>query len=754
MQSSAVPVVKDLVLVGGGHAHVAVLKSFGMRPMPGVRLTLIARDVETPYSGMLPGLIAGHYSRDEAHIDLRPLARFAGARLYHDTAIRLDLAGRRVLCEGRPPVAYDLLSLDIGSTPDMRGFPGAAENVTPVKPIDRFLDRWRAVEARVLATRGPQRIGVAGGGAGGTELILAVRHRLLDGFARAGRSAEGLSFHIVTDHGVLPDAAPSTRRAFDRVLAARDIRAYLGCRVTAVEPGRLLCADGNGIDLDEILWVMPAGTAAWPGEAGLACDPGGFVRVDATLRSVSHPEVFAVGDMANVVGHKRPKAGVFAVRQGPPLADNLRRALAGAAPLPFHPQRHFLSIISTGDKCAVATRGPVTIEGRWVWRVKDWIDRRWMAKYKDLPPMPEASVPVPAAGIADAEALTAIAQSAMRCGGCGAKVGAGVLERALANLDPVRREDVLCGLDAPDDAALLAVPPGKVMVQSVDYFRAILDDPYMFGRIAANHALGDLYAMGATPQSALAIVTLPYGPEAQVERQLSDLMAGASATLAEAGAALAGGHTGEGAELAVGFVVNGLADPSAILRKSGLRAGDALILTKPLGTGTLFAADMRGHAKGVWIDAAIASMTASSSLAAHVLRDCGATACTDVTGFGLLGHLAEMLKASRKGAIVDLSALPALPGAVESMAAGRFSSLHPANLRLRRVVSGPERVAGNPLYPLLFDPQTAGGLLAGVPAVRAEPCIAALRAAGYADAAIIGRVKEAEGATEIVTVQG
>ncbi|MGE0260657.1 MAG: selenide, water dikinase SelD [Alphaproteobacteria bacterium] len=754
MHPSAVPVVKDIVLVGGGHAHVAVLKSFGMRPMPGARLTLIARDVETPYSGMLPGLVAGHYSRDEAHIDLRPLARFAGARLYHDTAIGLDLAGQRVLCAERPPVAYDLLSLDIGSTPDMRGFPGAAENVTPVKPIDRFLDRWHAVEERVLAARGPQRIGVAGGGAGGTELILAVRHRLLDCFARAGRSSEGLSFHIVTDHGVLPDAPAYTRRAFDRVLAARNVEVHTGCRIEGAGPGRLLCGDGRNIDLDEILWVMPAGTAAWPGDAGLACDPGGFVRVDASLRSVSHPAVFAVGDMANVVGHKRPKAGVFAVRQGPPLAASLRRALAGEEPRPFHPQRRFLSIISTGDKCAVATRGAVTVEGRWVWRAKDWIDRRWMAKYKHLPAMSEASPPAPAAGVADAEALAVIAQAAMRCGGCGAKVGSAVLERALANLSPVRRDDVLCGLDAPDDAALLAVPPGKAMVQSVDYFRAILDDPYLFGRIAANHALGDLYAMGAEPQSALAIVTLPYGPEAQVERQLADLMAGASATLAEAGAALAGGHTGEGVEMALGFVVNGLADPAAILRKGGLRTGDALILTKPLGTGTLFAADMRGRAKGVWIDAAVDSMLVSSSLAAAVLRDHGATACTDVTGFGLLGHLTEMLKASGRAAVLDLGALPVLPGAAETVAAGLFSSLQPANLRLRRILSNPERVAGNPLYPLLFDPQTAGGLLAGVPAARAEPCIAALRAAGYAAAAMIGRVEDAGGAPEIVTVQG
>jgi selenide,water dikinase len=315
------------------------------------------------------------------------------------------------------------------------------------------------------------------------------------------------------------------------------------------------------------------------------------------------------------------------------------------------------------------------------------------------------------------------------------------------------RADVLVGLDAPDDAAVLAVPPGKLLVQSVDYFRAFIDDAYVFGQIAANHALGDVFAMGAEPQSALAIATVPYGRERVVERALYELMSGALAVLAPTGAVLAGGHTSEGAELAFGLTVNGLVDPDAIWRKGGLKPGDRLVLTKPIGTGTLFAADMRRLAKGRWIDAAIASMVLSNQAAAVCLRRHGASACTDVTGFGLLGHLVEMTRASGVDAILELEAIPQLEGAAETVAAGILSSLQPQNLRLRRAVRDLEQAARHPQFALLFDPQTAGGLLAGVPADRADACVAELRALGYLAAAVIGRVEATGEAAEPIAIE-
>ncbi len=743
------PVVKDLVLVGGGHSHVGALKMFAMKPLAGVRITLITREVHTPYSGMLPGYIAGHYGLDDCHIDLRPLAQLAGARLYHDSAVRLDLVGKRVICAGRPPVDYDVVSIDIGSAPRTDLVPGAAEHVVPVKPIGRFVERWHDVAERILAESGRMRIGLVGAGAGGTELTLSIQHRLGRILAEKGVAADRLEFHLFTDMAeVMTTHNARVRGKFTRILAERGVRVHTDTRVVRVDGGHIECERGETFEVDEVLWVTQAGAQSWPGESGLDVDEHGFIRVDDTLRSLSHPDVFAAGDIANVVDHPRPKAGVFAVRQGPPLHRNLRRVLVGKQPKSFSPQKRFLSLVSTGDAYAVASRGPLALEGRWVWAVKDWIDRRWMRKYIELPEMADDDEVEIAAGLAGPEAMKEISAIAMRCGGCGAKVGSTVLGRVMNDLEPVDRDDVLVGLKAPDDAAVVDVPPGKVMVHTVDYFRSFIDDPYVFGQIAANHALGDIFAMGAEPQSALAVVTIPYGLESKVEADLREIMAGAMKVLADNDTALVGGHTSEGAELALGFSVNGLADRSHLLRKEGMKPGDAIVITKPIGTGTLFAADMRQKAKGRWIDAALASMIQSNRAGAECLFRHGATSCTDVTGFGVLGHLVEMIRPSGVDVDLWLDEVPLLDGALECVRDGVFSSLQPQNVRLRRAIRNQDAAAASERYPLMFDPQTAGGLLATVPREAAERCVAELRALGYANTAIIGEVRPESDALE------
>ncbi|MBX9605502.1 MAG: selenide, water dikinase SelD, partial [Gammaproteobacteria bacterium] len=300
--------------------------------------------------------------------------------------------------------------------------------------------------------------------------------------------------------------------------------------------------------------------------------------------------------------------------------------------------------------------------------------------------------------------------------------------------------DVLVGLDTPDDAAIVRLPAGALAVQSVDSFRAFIDDPWLFGRITANHCLSDLYAMGATPHTALALVTLPLAAPRKMQEDLTQLLAGAREVLDAAGAALVGGHTAEGLELSLGFAVNGWLAPDTALTKRGARPGDALILAKPLGAGVLLAAAMRGRARADWLDEALAVMALSNAAAAVTLRAHGAHALTDVTGFGLCGHLLEMLTASGAAARVHLDALPRLAGAAELAAQGVASTLAPDNRRAAEAVRIGDAAASHPALPLCFDPQTGGGLLAALPADAAQACVAALRAAGYADAAVIGEV--------------
>ncbi|MCH2374699.1 MAG: FAD-dependent oxidoreductase, partial [Planctomycetes bacterium] len=417
MKSSHSPVVKDLVLVGGGHSHVTVLKRFGMNPLSGVRLTLICRDVHTPYSGMLPGFVAGHYTFDEAHIDLGPLARFAQARLYHDEVVGVDLDKRLLYCRRRPAVPYDLVSVNIGSTPSMSDVRGSTDSVIPVKPINQFVARWERLRRSVRESERPMSIAVDGAGAGGVELTLAVQFALCRARGASERQFPEPQFHLFSGSGeVLPTHNEKARATFRRVLQERGVRVHSGQKVVETGGGVVQLEDGSRINADEVLWVTQAGAASWLREAGLDVDNRGFVRVADTLQSTSHPEVFAAGDIATMVRHPREKAGVFAVRQGKPLEVNLRRALQGRSLQPFTPQKKFLSLISTGNQFAVASRGGWSLSGGVIWKWKDWIDRRFMDKYNVLPEMnTELLVDVPG-GVASEEARRELSTAVMRCG--------------------------------------------------------------------------------------------------------------------------------------------------------------------------------------------------------------------------------------------------------------------------------------------------------------------------------------------------
>jgi selenide,water dikinase len=724
------PIHTDIVLVGGGHAHVHVLAAFAMRPEPGVRLTLITRDLTTPYSGMLPGVIAGLYRAEEAHIDLVRLAAATGTRLVHAEAIGLDRAEKRVTLAGRPPIAYDIVSIDVGIAPALAPISGADTHAIAVKPIGGFLDKFHDLLARCRRLDGPRRIVVIGGGAGGVELLLSARARLLADPGMAPEQRAQLKFALATAGEILQTHNRRVRVAFRHALAARGIELYEHRCAQAIRPGLIELQPGPPLAADAVLVTTDAAPPAWFGATGLALDPKGFLAVEATLQAVNDPDVFAAGDCA-ALATPREKAGVFAVRAGRPLARNLRRRVRNQAPKQWRPQRRHLALISTGERYAVASRGPLTAEGRWTWRVKDWIDRRWMRMYQDVDRMiARMAKRTPPLVAPDADI------QAMRCGGCAAKIGPGPLSRALKRLATPAGEGVVVGLDAPDDGAVVA-PSSRHLVHSVDFFRAFIDDPYAFGEIAANHALNDIFAMGGLPRHALATAVVPPDRAAKVEETLFQLLAGARACLDREGVALIGGHSSEGADLALGFAVTGEVEEAHVIRKGGLRAGDALVLTKPLGTGILFAAAMRARAPAAAVAAALAHMRRSNRNAAAVLVAHGATAMTDVSGFGLVGHLGEMLAASSAEAELDLASIPLYRHVAALARDGIASTLLPENLALAGLLRGTVDQASRAL---LFDPQTSGGLLAGIPAARAAACAAALRHAGHACATVIARV--------------
>ncbi|MEM7727401.1 MAG: selenide, water dikinase SelD [Cyanobacteria bacterium P01_A01_bin.45] len=747
MQQELQPVVKDLVLVGGGHSHAIVMKMWGMKPLPGIRLTVITNCTHTPYSGMLPGHVAGFYSQEESHIDLRRLAEFSQAKIFLDTVIDLNLDKNQVICANRPPVSFDVLSIDIGSTPATILVPGAADNTIPAKPVPQFLKFWNSLTED--ATASPQQalsISIVGGGAGGVELALSMQAHLKKIIA----DEKKLNIHLFQRNTeLLPNHHRSVRTLIKKVLLDKGIKLHNGENVSKVDKNLVICDSGLQTKSNQIFWVTQASAPEWLRKTGITLDKQGFILVNDSLQSLSHSHIFAAGDIATMSDYPRPKAGVFAVRQGKPLFKNLQRFLQNKPVLKFKPQKQYLSLIGTGDGKAIATRGWFTLPpSQLVWKWKDYIDRKFMEKFNHLPQMKLREVSFESF-LYPASSNTDYQSPQMRCAGCGSKVGSSVLKKVLQRVKKEQKsnqssnnnqKDIIIGLDAPDDAAVLRIPSGKVLVQTVDYFRSLIEDPYIFGQIATNHCLSDIFAMGAIPQSALAIATIPYGAPSQVEETLYQLLSGTLKVLNQAQAVLIGGHTAEDRELGFGLSCNGLAVMDNLLRKGRIQPEQTFILTKALGTGTLFAANMRYQAKGKWIDSAVESMLLSNQNAAKCLIKNGATACTDVTGFGLLGHLLEMLQSSKMGVELQLDAIPILPGAIETIRKGIFSSLHPENLKAENYIFQSKLKQSHPHYPLLFDPQTSGGLLATVSQEKANSCVGELKSLGYKDAAILGKV--------------
>lgn len=750
MYNEDIPVLKDVVLVGAGHAHLQVLQRFGADPVPGVRLTLITPEMEKPYPEMLPGLICGHYVKEDLYIDLLPLAHFADARLYHSVVTGLDTNAHRVICNNRPPVAYDVLSIDIGSTP--QAVPGAVENVIPMKPVDTFVPQFEALIQRTRDATGPRHIAMVGAGRSGVELLLAVEHRLRAEAKDAGRNPAAVVFSLVSSSpDILPGIPDKVRERFMALLNEHNIHIIAGAPVTAVEPGVLRFETHAPLDVDEVLWATSASAPHWLKETGLPLDEKGFIKVDAALLVNDAEDIFAAGDVMAFPDETLPKNCAFAVHSGPALADNIRRFLMGKRLKAYKPQRNAMPPITAGDRFAIGMRKGMLFASRGMWRLKNRIDARFINPFHNIPPLgiEEDYNGLPAV---DEKTWYEIIGDGLRCGGAGAKVGPAVLGRALGSIRPLKRPEVLAGLDVSDDAAVTDLGNELLSVQSVDYFRTMIDDPFIFGKIAANHALNDIYAMGANPETALAIVGMPYGLARKTEIDLADLLTGANEVLSEAGCSLAGGHTAETAELSLGFSVTGVVPRERILHKSAAHATDLLVLTKPLGTGALFAADMRGKAEGRWITQAIAHMLQSNRTAATIFLRHGIRAVTDVAGFGLLGHLVEMLRASKTAAILRLDALKVLPGVKEILEEGVHSSLYQQNLWMRRVIRMAENLA-HPLYPILFDPQTSGGLLAAVPRGVLNAVMNDLNIAGYTWSAVVGEIIASDGATELVSLR-
>ena len=737
----------DLVLIGGGHAQIAVLKAFGMRPLEGVRLTLVTDVLMAPYSGMLPGYVEGHHSLEDMHINLLKLARFAGARLIKRAVSDIDFDKQNIVLDGGLNLHYDVLSLNNGAVPAPESIKGTALNGITVKPISHFLEKMPDASA----LRGD--FGVIGGGAAGCELAISLYHHYQLG-------AKNIALHLFSrSERVLPTAPKKASMRMQSALARHNITIHHRANVEELTSDTVILEAGNKIPAAHIFVVTAARPASWISNLKLSHCEDGYISVRPTLQTVEYDNVFAAGDVASMVGEPREKAGVFAVRAGPYLAFNLRSYIEQTPLKSFSPQTRYLALIGLGGKDALALRGNFVAQGAFWWHLKNWIDRRFMQKFNNLPEMvtPPTSMPAYAKKLTDKPV-----QDVFECAGCGAKAGANILRDALEEACNLAREKGVderflppagiasdySHLPLPDDSS-----KSTQLSQSVDFISQHISDSYLFGRIAVLHALSDVFVAGDKPFAAQALVTLQRTRPEMQKSDLAMMLSGALEELAAHRTKLIGGHTTIGSEAMLGFAVTGLSKadkPSPALPKT---EQVMLVLTKPIGIGIVLAAEMRGICAPDSYDAALAAMLASNARAADIIISTAPSALmTDVTGFGLARHGLNLAqRAEATGMELWLDSLPLLIGAKELAASGTRSSLFSHN-RQDIAVQGGAMLGTEytPLIELLFDPQTSGGILAALPRSKAHEICGKLREAGYIQAEIIGRLSQTQSGITVV----
>ena len=372
------PIQKTVVLVGAGNAHLVFVRRWRMGSLPGVAVVLVNEAPTVPYSAMVPALVSGDYRRDEMTIDLVRLCRAAGVRLIDERVAGLDPLAHRVLFADRAPLTYDVLSLGLGSVPTDMTRPAGPDFALTLRPLAELVRRLERIDAELTANPRPFHLAVVGGGASGCELSLAIRNRL-------GRHPGFRITVLQSRDRLLPQFPSRTARAFEEEFRERGIMWRTNARVTGGTPGELALVDGGKVSCDAVLWATPGSPPRLIRESGLATDTRGFLRVRETLQSEADPSVFGTGDCVSFTASPDlARSGVHAVRQGAVLYDNVT-ALQLDRPLrPFRPQRRCLYLLNTGDGAAVLNYGAIAWKARWVRRLKDRIDRKWVASF--LPP--------------------------------------------------------------------------------------------------------------------------------------------------------------------------------------------------------------------------------------------------------------------------------------------------------------------------------------------------------------------------------
>ena len=720
------PSSHDLVLIGGGHAQISVLKKFGMRPIPGLKITLINKNLTSSYSGMLPGYIAGTYNEEETQINLLNLCKFANARLIVDEVTGLDTYIKEIYLKNRAPVYYDTLSINTGGEPDIKKIKGAEKYSIPIKPISNLIETFHKIKKQLKEINNVS-ITIIGGGAGGVEIALSLK-KFLDFENKKEKNITLISKanNLIGNNSIL------LHQNVMSLLNKNNINVILGDEVVEFKRNTLNTRSGKKITSQFNFLVTSISSPEWLSKTRLKITAKGFIEVNKYLQT-SNKNIFSAGDACSIRNYNLPRAGVYAVRQGPILYKNLRSRILKSRFVSYKPQKNFLSLIGDGQSEAIASWGPISFRSSWAWKLKRYIDEKFIRTYNDLTFMKMESVK-PHPNLVSKSNVTDPALAEIKCLGCGAKtqwqsLNQGII-RAKQNKKSIKKDATLRNIDINSDSSLIKVPNGKDIVQSVDLISSIVNDPYSLSRIAALHSMSDVLTSCAEPVSAEAIFILPSGLKEIQARLISELISGCSSEFLHHNINLNGGHTSEGEELQVGFCITGIRSKNFTYLEP--KVGDKLILTKPLGIGIILAAHMRGIVNPLDYEEALKIMLTSNQFASKVFLQSNITAITDVTGFGLARHALNLVKPF--GARINIKNIPTIIGANKYLKNGIYSSLSQSNMEAINFNNNIESENN-----IIFDPQTSGGLLAAVEKNKSKKIINELKEKNC-HAAIIGEV--------------
>ncbi|HRD41216.1 MAG TPA: AIR synthase-related protein [Prochlorococcaceae cyanobacterium AMR_MDS_5431] len=769
---------QHLVLAGGGHSHILLLRYWAMNPRkrPSGLITLISPHSKSIYSGMLPGLIANFYTRQECEINLRRLCRLACVVFIKGEIVQINPEQRELKLirdnSLQHSIRWDVLSLDVGAGGTGTGLTTVPKTLNggrinqnfdcidntlciSIKPLETFLDWLENVPPK-------NHVIVIGGGAAGIEVAFSLKTRW---------PTSSVQVQVLPFSGTYPRPVFKPRINLGSIIANKltfeRLRKY-NVKVSYVQVSR-------EVDPTDSITITCTGNRVpeWLSSSNLPTDNRGRVITNKDLTVIGYLNIFATGDCGIVAQAPRPPAGVWAVRASSTLISNINRMISNDTRDKWQSGNHALQLLGDSRNSALAVLGPFVCNyNNILWRWKSKIDMRFISLFTNLKPMISAMRSI------DRPPYKGKVNDSMACHGCAAKLAAVPLETALRRLhNKEKTTSQGINVNFEDAHSIVSITQDSGWLQSIDGFPALVSDPWLNGRITTLHACSDLWACGADIRSVQVFIIIPQTSESLQEEILVNTLEGVRSVLIPTNTKLIGGHTIEAREqfrsnhrlekshftpmsesVQLALTINGQYPKNCFWPKGNLQEGDILILSRPIGTGILFAAEMVNAAKPEWIDTVLEEIQESQSKIIEILAHYSVNAATDITGFGLLGHLGEMLKvtntrasssgSSRLTAVLDPLSIRTFTGVFELIKSGFTSSLAISNRLTWDLldkslikINSSNDISLDILLEILIDPQTCGPLLIGLPNEQGNAALTDLHENGFIHASIIGYIE-------------